>query len=72
MWPLEGGQGFQEIWPSDLVFDPTFMTYVQTLPSHHQENHSGKNYKDWSKTVASSGEQGFEQIWPYDLVFDPT
>ena len=23
LWPLEGEQGFQEIWPTDLVFDPT-------------------------------------------------
>ena len=23
LWPLEGEQGFKEIWSSDLVFDPT-------------------------------------------------
>ena len=23
LWPLESEQGFEEIWPSDLVFDPT-------------------------------------------------
>ena len=22
-WPLEGEQGFEQIWPSDLVFNPT-------------------------------------------------
>ena len=24
LWPLEGEQGFKEIWPSDLVFDRTW------------------------------------------------
>ena len=24
LWPLEGEQGFKEIWPSDLVFDQTW------------------------------------------------
>ena len=23
LWPLRGEQGFKEIWPSDLVFNPT-------------------------------------------------
>ena len=24
MWPLERTEGFSKIWPSDLVFDPTW------------------------------------------------
>ena len=28
LWPLEFTQGFSAIWPSDLVFDPTWPSFV--------------------------------------------
>ena len=27
LWPLESEQGFKEIWPSDLVFDLTWLAF---------------------------------------------
>ena len=54
LWPLEGEQGFEEIWPSDLVFKLTWPIFkydwdiimLNILVKFHEE---------WSKTVASRG-----------------
>ena len=31
LWPLESEQGLKEIWPSDLVFDPTWPIFKLDL-----------------------------------------
>ena len=52
MWPLECSQGFSMIWPTDLVFDPTWPIFeldrdiVKTIILSKFDD-------DWAKTVAS-------------------
>ena len=50
---LEGEQGFKEIWPSDLVFDPTSPLFKSDREII-QTNILVKFHEDWSKTVPSS------------------
>ena len=38
---LEGEQGFKEIWPSDLVFEPD-ITLIQIWPRNYSDKYSGK------------------------------
>ena len=68
LWPLEFSQGFSMIWPTDLVFDPTwpifdlFRDIVKMIILRKLD-------EDGTKTVECS--QGFSMIWSTDLVFDP-
>ena len=59
LWPLEGEQGLKEIWPSDLVFDPTWpiFKFDQDII---KRNILVKTYEDFSKTVAS---RGWTRFW---------
>ena len=59
LWPLEGEQGFKEIWPSDLVFDQTWPMFEPDRDIT-KRNILVKIQKDWSKTVAS---RGWTRFW---------
>ena len=37
LWPLEGEQGFEQIWPSDFLSN---MIHIQTWPRYHQDKNS--------------------------------
>ena len=50
LWPVEGEQCFKEIWPSDLVFNPTWPKLEQDII---KSNILAEFNEDWSKTVAS-------------------
>ena len=52
MWPLLCSQGFQIIWPSDLVFDPTWPRFELDL-DFIETNILTKFHEDWVKNVAS-------------------
>ena len=54
LWPPEGEKGFKEIWPSDLAFDPTSPIFESNLEII-KRNILVKIYKDWSKTMVSTG-----------------
>ena len=51
---LEGEKGYKEIWPRDLVFDPTSPLF-ELDRDINQTNILVKFHEDWSKTVASRG-----------------
>ena len=48
--PLERTQGFSKIWPSDLVFDPTWPSFELGL-DFIKTNILTKFHKDWIETV---------------------
>ena len=55
LWTLEGEQGFKDIWPSDLVSDPTWPIFELDWDTCNiKSNILLKYHEDWSKTVASS------------------
>ena len=41
LWPLECSQGFSMIWPTDLVFDPTWLIF-ELYPNFIKPKHSDK------------------------------
>ena len=53
LWPLEGEQGFIEVWPSNLFFDLTWP--IELDWDIIQTNILVKFHEDGSKTVASRG-----------------
>ena len=71
LWPLESEQGFEEIWPSDLVFELTWPIFKLDW-EYHLNKHSGSFMKTEAKPWPLQGEQGFKEIWPSDIIFDPT
>ena len=54
LWPLEGEQGFKEIRPSGLIFEPIGPIF-KTDQDNIQSNILEKFHEDWSKSVASRG-----------------
>ena len=68
---LECTQGFSKIWPSDLVFDPTWPNFELDLDIMIS-NIMIKFHELKSKLCPLECTQGFFKIWPSDLVFDPT
>ena len=48
LWPGEGEQGFKEIQPSVLIFDPTWPKFKPDLDI--KTNILVKIYHDWSQT----------------------
>ena len=52
MWPLERTQGFSKIWPSDLVFDPTWPNF-ELVQDFNKTNILTKFYEDRTENVAS-------------------
>ena len=56
LWPLDGKQGFKEIWPKVLVFYPKWPIFKLD-----------RDIIQTSKVLV--GDQGFKDIWPSDLVF---
>ena len=67
LWPLECSQGFSMIWPTDLLFDPTWPIFeldrdivMMIILSKFDD--------DWTKTVAS---RMFTRFF-YDLTYWPT
>ena len=71
MWPLERIHGFYRIWPSDLVFDPTWHSFelVQDLI---EADILTIFMNIWLKMLPIERTQDFCKIWPSDLVFDRT
>ena len=49
LWPQKGEQGFKEILPSDLVFDPIWPKF-KLDQDIIKTNILVKIYQDWSKT----------------------
>ena len=47
MWPLESEQRLKEIWPSDLVFDPTWPIFKPDLDIK-KKNILVKFHDNWS------------------------
>ena len=52
LWPLECQQGFSLIWPTDLVFDPTWPRFELGLKIIEM-NILTKSDEDWVKTVTA-------------------
>ena len=53
MWRLELTQGFCKIWPSDLVFDPTWPIF-KLVRDFINKNILTKCHDNWTENVASS------------------
>ena len=70
LWPLEGEQGFKEIWPSSLVFDPTW-PMIKLDRDITKRNILVKHMKIEAKRWPLKGEHDFEQLLPSDLFFYP-
>ena len=70
MWHLERTQGFLKIWPSDLVFNPTWPIFELKILSRQTFWPSFMiiGLKMWPLECT----QGFSKIWLGDLVFDLT
>ena len=68
MWPLEGTHGFSNIWPSDLVFDPTWPIF-KLVGDFIKTNILTKFYDYQTKMWPLERTQSFSKIWPSDLVF---
>ena len=67
-WSLEHTQGFSKVWPSDLVFDPTWPNF--TLVRDFMKTNILTNFHDnRTENVASRVYTRFFKI--FDLVFDP-
>ena len=66
LWPLEGEQGFKEIWPTDLdlIWHNPYSNLTETRQSFWLSF-----MKIEAKLWPLEGEQGFKAIWPSDLVF---
>ena len=69
--PLESTYGFTKIWPSDLVFDPTWPIFNSGL-YFIKMNILTKFHEDWIKTVPYRVYSLFYLDLTRDLVFDPT
>ena len=54
LWPLEGEQAFEAIWPSDIVFNPTWPVFEFDLDIILTDN-LAKFHEDWGKTVTTKG-----------------
>ena len=70
LWPFGSEQGYEEIWPSDLVFDLTWPIF-ELDRDIIQTNILVKCFmKIKAKLRPLEGKQCFKEIWPSDLVFD--
>ena len=67
MWPQERTQGFSKIWPSDLVFDPTWPIF-QLLRNFIATNILTKFHDCQTGNVACRAYTRFLRIWSNDLV----
>ena len=70
MWSLECAQAISKIWPSDLLFDPTWPNIELDL-DFVKINILSKFEEDWAKTVSCRVIHDFPKIWPSDLLIDP-
>ena len=52
MWPLGRNQGFSKIWPSDLIFDPTWPNF-ELVRVFLKENILTKFHDNQTENVAS-------------------
>ena len=72
LWPLECSQCFSMIWPTDLVFDPTWPIFKLDWDTCHDDHSEhvwwwlDQNCGLWSVHKV------YSMIWPTDLVFNPT
>ena len=64
-------QGFCKIWPSNLVFDPTWPT-SECVRDFIKTNILTRFHDYLSEMWPQKHIQGFSNIWSSDLVFDPT